>query len=113
VDLSTSGPDGGPWHQPSRIYQFRFSAGPSFQPVMHHDSNGDVTLTWQSRMGIWQAGNQTGIPFRIMRSTSLAPGSWQTIGTIHGTTADTVTFTDSDAPSTRAFYRLDYPWAIP
>lgn len=113
VDLSTSGPGGGPIHAPSRVYQFRFIAGPSFQPSLARNSNGSNTLTWPSQMGIWQAGNQTGIPFRVMRSESLAAGSWQLIGTVHGTTAETVTFTDAAPPSTKAFYRLEYPWAIP
>jgi hypothetical protein len=113
VDLSTSGPGGGPWHQPSRIYQFHFTAGPSFQPELKRNASGGNTLTWQSRMGVWQAGNQTGIPFRIMRSTSLAADDWQHVGTVTGTTADTATFTDSTASSSKAFYRLEYPWENP
>ncbi len=113
VDLSTSGACGGPWHQPSRIYQFRFSAGPSFQPELTRNANGSNTLTWKSRMGIWQEGNQSGIPFRIMRSTTLAQGSWQEIGTVMGTTADTVSFTDTNAPLSKGFYRLEYPWENP
>lgn len=113
LDLSTSGPGGGPWHQPSRIYQFRFSAGPSFQPELKRNASGSVTLTWQSRMGIWQEGGQAGISFRIMRSTSLAADDWQHIGTVNGSTADTVTFTDSNAPPALAFYRLGYTWKKP
>jgi hypothetical protein len=111
VDRSTSGPGGGPWHQPSRTYLFRFSAGPSFQPRIIHAGN-QVTLTWPSRMGIWNGGGQTGVVFRILRSTR-PDGGWQPVGSVTGTTADTISFIDSQAPAGASFYRLAYDWTAP
>ena len=71
-------------------------------------------LTWPSQLGYWTGdATQTGIAFGIERSTSLAPGSWQAIGTVLGSTADTATFTDPAPPAGRAFYRLRYPWSTP
>jgi hypothetical protein len=113
VDLSTSGPGGGPWHAPSRIYQFHFRAGPSFQPSIVKQADGPVTLSWPSRMGIWQAGGQTGVVFTILRSSRAEPGSWLPVGSVTGTTADTASFTDPSPPATGAFYRLSYAWATP
>lgn len=111
VDHSTSGPSGGPWHAPSRVYQFHFSAGPSFQPELARTANGGVTLSWPSRMGVWQAGGQTGVVFRVMRGTSPAAAAWQQIGSVTGTTADSISFTDPVPPSQKAFYRLEYSWS--
>lgn len=110
IDLSTSGPDGGPWHAPSPVYVFQFSAGPTFQPVMAESPAGAVTLTWPSQMGIDQEGGQSGVVFTILRSSTLTDGSWENIGSVTGTTADSASFTDSEPPPGAAFYRLAYPW---
>ncbi len=111
VDRSTSGPGGGSWHQPSQVYSFRFTAGPSFQPRIVR-SETSVTLTWPSRMGIWTGGGQGGVPFRVLRSNRPG-GTWQQLAIITGTTADTASFTDPSPPSGSAFYRLAYDWAAP
>lgn len=109
VDLSTNGPGELPWHAPSRIYYFRFLAGPDFQTSVTRESKR-VRVTWPSQMGIWDAANQVGIDFTILRSTSLASATWQAIGTVTGTTAATASFLDSSPPAQRAFYRLSYAW---
>ena len=111
VDRSTSGPGGGPWHQPSRIYHFRFTAGPSFQPRIVRTENS-ATLTWPSRMGIWTGGGQSGVVFRVLRSNR-PDGGWQSVGSVTGTTADTVSFVDPSPPAGTAFYRLAHDWATP
>ncbi len=111
IDRSTSGPGGGPWHQPSRIYQFRFTAGPSFQPQIIRTENS-ATLTWPSQMGIWAGVGQSGLVFRILRSNR-PDGGWQPVGSVTGTTADTVSFVDSSPPAGAAFYQLAYDWATP
>lgn len=109
VDRGTSGPGGGPWHQPSRVYSFRFTAGPSFQPHIVR-SETSVTLTWPSRMGIWTAGGQSGVPFRVLRSIR-PDGPWQQLAVVTGTTAESVSFTDLSPPQGSAFYQLAYDWA--
>jgi hypothetical protein len=111
TDRSTNAPGGGPCHAPSRIYHFRFAAGPAFQPNIVRSINS-VTLTWPSRMGIWADGGQSGVVFRVLRSPR-PDGGWQPVGSVTGTTADTVFFTDFSAPTGSAFYRLAYDWATP
>jgi hypothetical protein len=110
VDLSTTGPGGGPWHTPSQTYVYHFKAGPDFQPTGQVVGNSYV-LTWASQMGI--SNTQTGMVFQVERSTTLAANSWQNVGTVTGTTADTVIFTDNSPPAGRAFYRLKYAWGPP
>lgn len=53
-------------------------------------------LTWPS---------VTGVNFTVMRSTTLAAGSWSPVGTIPGT-AGTAEFTDPSPPAGGAFYRV-------
>ena len=114
VDLSTTGPGGGPWHPPSQIYIYHFTAGPEFRVSGQQVTGVGLVLTWPSQMGIWAADtNQRGILFDVERSSTLAPGSWQKIGTITGTTAPSATFTDSSPPAGTAFYRLNYLWSVP
>lgn len=110
VDRSTNGPDNGPWHAPSPEYTLHFTAGPDFQPSMKKTDAG-VVLTWPSQMGIWEP-YQTGVVFQILRSTDTAQG-WEPIGSVTGTSADTVSFTDPSPPQGKAFYRLAYDWASP
>ena len=113
-DLSTNAPGGGPWHPPSQVYYYHFKAGPSFLPTMSVGAGGSRVLTWPSQLGYWASDPaQTGISFTIERSSTLAAGSWQSIGTVMGTTANTATFTDTAPPVGRAFYRLSYQWATP
>lgn len=110
IDRSTTGPGGGPWHPPSQIYLFHFKAGPDFQAVGKRVAGTGFVLTWPSQMGIWEP-YQTGIVFDVLRSTT--GSDWASIGTVTGTTADTVTFTDPSPPVGKAFYRLSYDWADP
>lgn len=110
-DLSHSGPGGGPIHAKSPTYIFHFVAGPDFSPAQTRSGNS-IVLTWPSQMGI-NAVNQTGIPFTVQRSTTLAPGSWSPLGTVTGTIGNTATFTDPAPPAGNAFYRLQYPWSPP
>ncbi len=110
VDRSTTGPDGGPWHAPSETFVFHFRAGPDFQPVAITRTGGGIRLTWPSQMGIWEP-YQTGIVFQVLRSSSLNGDDWLEIGSVTGTTAATVNFTDPSPPAARAFYRLAYAWA--
>ena len=112
VDLSTTGPDGGPWHPPSQIYIYHFSAGPDFQPSLQRNPDSTATLTWQSQMGIWEP-YQTGITFHIQRTENLTANNWSTIGSVTGTTADTIRFTDPSPPSNKVFYRLAFDWSNP
>ena len=112
VDLSTSGPGGGPWHAPSQVYNFRFEAGPKFEPTMERSGN-TVTLTWPGLMGHYAVDAlQTGIVFTVQRANSLSPSTWTNIGTVTGGTAPTVTFTDPAASGTQALYRLRWQWSI-
>jgi len=114
VDLSTTGPGGGAWHTPSQVYVYHFSAGPRFQPTGKMIAGTGYVLTWPSQMGHWNGDlTQTGISFAVERTDSLSSPNWQTIGTILGTTADTVSFTDATPPTGRGFYRLRYLWATP
>ncbi|MCX6977578.1 MAG: hypothetical protein NTX04_06500 [Verrucomicrobia bacterium] len=113
-DLSTSGPNGGPWHAPSQTYIYHFQAGPSFQPAIQRVPNTGNVLTWPSLMGYWTTDlSQTGVVFSIERSTTLTNPVWQSIGTVTGTTGATATFTDSAPPADKVFYRLNYLWATP
>lgn len=112
VDLSTVH-NGGPWQAPSATYVYHFVAGPSFQPTGRFGAGTGYQLTWPSQMGAWDDGGQTGVVFTIQRSTTLASGSWQTLGTVTGTTGETATFTDAAPPVGRAFYRLQYGWSTP
>ena len=112
VDLSTTGPGGGPWHPQSQIYIYHFSAGPDFQPSLQRNPDFTATLTWQSQMGIWQPF-QNGIRFHIQRTKNLNENSWSTIGTMTGTTTDTIRFTDPSPPSSNVFYRLAFDWSNP
>lgn len=112
VDRSTTGPEGGPWHPPSEIFTFHFKAGPDFQPAVVKPPGGDLILTWPSQMGTWDDSGQTGVQFRILRSTGLTD-DWEQIGSVTGTTATTATFTDESAPEGKAFYRLAYDWGPP
>lgn len=57
----------------------------------------DGKLTWPSAAGL---------KFTIVRSTSLAAGSWTPIGTVTGTAATTAEFTDPSPPAGGAFYRI-------
>lgn len=110
VDRSTSGPGGGPWHAPSDPFTFHFKAGPDFTPKGTHVPGTGFVLTWGSQMGIREPF-QTGVEFKIMRSTDPTSGFWSEIGTVTGTTAATATFTDAAPPPQKAFYRLAYTWA--
>lgn len=111
VDLSTTGPSGA-WHTPSQTYIFKFQAGPSFQPTLGQNTSGSPTLTWPCQMGIWK-NHQSGVVFTIQRSTTLSGNDWQSLGTVTGTTADTLNFTDPSPPVGKAFYRLAFDWANP
>ncbi|MEO8614330.1 MAG: hypothetical protein ABI600_04255 [Luteolibacter sp.] len=110
VDISTTDPGGGPWHQPSQIYIYHFEAGPAFQPTIQPSQGNGCVLTWPSLMGTY-GPSQTGIVFNIQRSTSVAADDWTTIGTVTGTSAGTASFRDPSPPATKAFYRLRYDWS--
>ncbi len=112
VDLSTVN-NGGPWQTPSGVYVYHFVAGPSFQPIGQLRPGSGYQLTWPSRMGTWDDIGQSGVVFTIERSSALDSTSWQTLGSVTGTTAETATFTDPAPPLGRAFYRLRYGWATP
>lgn len=113
VDRSTSGPGGGPWHTPSEPFTFHYKAGPDFQPVGKHVEGQGFVLTWKSGMGIWAEATipQTGVVFNVMRSSTMEADDWEKIGSVTGTIADEVSFTDSEPPEGKAFYRLEYTWA--
>ncbi|MGL4400627.1 MAG: hypothetical protein ACRCXD_12220 [Luteolibacter sp.] len=115
VDVSTNREGGGPWHLPSRNYLYHFKAGPNFKPVGQRVPGGGFVLTWPSQMGISETAYppESGIVFRILRNTTLSPAGWTSIGEVTGTTAATLSFTDSSPPAARAFYKLAYDWATP
>jgi hypothetical protein len=101
---------GGPIHTPSPTYVYHFQAGPEFVITPNKTSATTCVLTWPSLMGT--KSGATGIAFTVQRSTTLAAGSWTTLGTVTGTTAATATFTDNTLSGfTKAFYRLQYSWA--
>lgn len=110
VDISTNRAGGGPWQAPSVEYTYSFRAGPDFQPAIRRTEAG-VQLTWPGQMGIYEATKQTGIVFTVLRSASPAGPDWTPIGSVTGTTADTISFTDSETPVGKAFYKLAYDWA--
>jgi hypothetical protein len=110
ADRSTTGPDGGSWHTPSENFVFHFKAGPDFQPVGRMEPGSGYVLTWPGQMGIWEP-YQTGIVFEILRSTDPAARAWTFLGKVTGTTAATVTFTDTAPPARTAFYRIARAWA--
>ncbi|BCU76091.1 LamG-like jellyroll fold domain-containing protein [Luteolibacter sp. LG18] len=47
----------------------------------------------------------SGVTFTVKRSTTLAAGSWQTVGTVTGTSG-TASFTDPAPPAGKAFYKV-------
>ena len=110
VDTSTTGPGGGPWHPPSQIYIYHFSAGPAFQPTIQTALGNGCVLTWPSLMGTYEP-SQSGVIFTIQRSTSCAVDDWTSIGTVTGTSAETASFTDHSFLGPHAFYRLRYDWS--
>ncbi|RYD31342.1 MAG: hypothetical protein EOP87_14900 [Verrucomicrobiaceae bacterium] len=57
----------------------------------------DGKISWPSAAGL---------KFTVMRSTSLAVGSWTPVGTVTGTAAVTAEFTDPSPPVGGAFYRV-------
>ena len=61
-------------------------------------SFANSTITWPSAPGIL---------FTIRKSTSLAPNSWQVIGSINGTITGHTSFTDAKA-SEKAFYQISF-----
>jgi hypothetical protein len=63
-------------------------------------------------MGIWEP-SQLGIKFYIQRTENLTDHNWSTIGSVMGTTADTIRFTDPSPPSSKVFYRLAFDWSNP
>ncbi|MFM7180212.1 MAG: hypothetical protein ACKO2G_01915 [Verrucomicrobiales bacterium] len=111
IDRSTTGPNDGPWHTPSRSYTYQFKTGPAFQPVITRAPGGHVVLIWPARIGIFE-NYETGLPFGINRALSPA-GPWTKIGEIIAGTTDTVSFTDTSPPPGAAFYRLDFQWSPP
>ena len=115
VDLSTNRAGSGPWHQPSQNYIYHFKAGPEFKPTGQRVAGVGFVLTWPSQMGISETAYppESGIVFKILRSTTLSPGDWAPIGEVTGTTAATMTFTDPSPPAVRAFYKLAYDWSTP
>lgn len=112
VDLSTTGPGDGPWHAPSSEFTLHFQSGPDFTPSCKLLDGTGCVLTWPSRMGIWEP-YQTGVVFRILRTTNPETEPWSQIGSVTGTTAETATFTDPSPPPGKAFYRLAYDRAEP
>lgn len=110
VDRSTSGPDGGPWHAPGEVFSFAFKAGPDFQAAGKMNDASEFVLTWPSCMGIWEP-YQSGVVFEVLRSSDPANGPWASIGSVTGTTAEFITFTDPSPPAGKAFYRLSYAWS--
>ncbi|MEO5913653.1 MAG: hypothetical protein ABIS50_05440 [Luteolibacter sp.] len=115
IDISTNRPGGSPWHTPSRNYVYHFKAGPDFKPSGRRVAGAEFVLTWSSQMGISNTAYppETGMVFRILRSTTLAPGEWTSIGQVTGTTTATLSFTDPSPPAAKAFYKLAYDWSAP
>ena len=115
-DMSKNGPSSGPLHTKSQTYYFHFLAGPDFKLTSNRVSSSSVVLTWPSTMGINSGAlpAETGVVFTVQRSTTLASGSWTTLGTVTGTTGATATFTaNTISGMTKAFYRIQYPWSTP
>lgn len=112
-DLSSSGTGGNAIHPPSQVYVYTFVAGPEFTPKIALLPSAAVKLTWPSSMGTFDAISQSGITFQVLRSSTMRPDDWQIIGSVMGTTAETVSFTDLFPPPNKAFYRLRYNWRQP
>ena len=115
VDVSTNRPGGAPWHAPSESYVYHFKAGPEFIAAGRMVASTGFVVTWPSQMGISDNAYppETGMVFRVLRSTSLAPDSWMPVGEVTGTATTTVSFTDPSPPPARAFYKLAYDWSAP
>ena len=103
------------WHTPSVSYVYHFKAGPEFKVTGRQVAGSGFVLTWPSQMGISDTAypSESGMIFKVLRSTSLAPGSWTPIGEVTGTTTATVSFTDPSPPPAKAFYKLAYDWSAP
>lgn len=115
VDLSTNRPGGVPWHAPSASYVYHFRAGPDFTPTGQHVPGAGYVLTWPSQMGISPNAypEESGMVFRILRGTTLAPADWTVVGEVTAGATATATFTDPSPPAGKAFYRLAYDWNTP
>lgn len=113
IDISTNRPGGGPWHPPSPNYLYHFKAGPDFQPSGKWVPGAGFVMTWPSQMGISDTAYppESGIVFKILRSTTMATDDWISIGTVTGATTATISFTDPSPPTAKAFYKLAYEWA--
>jgi hypothetical protein len=59
----------------------------------------------RSAAGLLSWPSATGVTFTIQRSTTLAAGSWTTVGTVPGT-AGTASFADPSPPVGTAFYKV-------
>lgn len=115
IDISTNRPGGGPWHSPSPDYVYHFKAGPDFRPSGKLVDGTGFMITWPSQMGISDDAYppESGMVFQILRCTTLAAGDWTTIGTATGSTGASVSFTDFNPPTSKAFYKLAYDWSAP
>ncbi|MDB6070170.1 MAG: Endoglucanase [Verrucomicrobiales bacterium] len=72
-----------------------------------------ITLNGSGQPVISFTGVQ-GTSYGIQRSTTLTPsGSWSVVGTVVGGAGGAVTFTDSEPPAGRAFYRAEIPLTPP
>jgi hypothetical protein len=67
----------------------------SFKITAISVDNG-VNLTWEATAGA---------SYKVQRSTTLTPGSWQDVGTVNAT-GPTATFKDTAPPASYAFYRV-------
>jgi hypothetical protein len=115
VDVSTNRPGGDPWHKPSQHYTYHFKAGPAFELSVNRVAGLGFILSWPSQMGISDTAYppETGMTFKVLRSSTLNPGDWISIGEVAGTTTADLTFIDPSPAATKAFYKLAYDWSTP
>ncbi len=96
VDTSTNGPDGGPIHAPSEVYQVFLQGGLTLAPISGPASS--MTASFAA---------EPGKSYCLDRASALGPlADWETVaGPVAGANR-LLTLTDPDAPKPQGFYRL-------
>ena len=96
IDLSTTGPDGGPIHRPSAILPVRFQAGLRIEGIQHLTNR--VTVSFRSPPGISNLLEAAESP--------AAPTGWQPAAAPLRGNNGLQTITDTNATAGARFYRL-------
>lgn len=73
-------------------------------------SPGDVSLTWTAGLGQVTAAftGTPGVTYTLLRSTTMAAGSWVEVGSMVAPQSGLVSIPDNGPPTGKAFYRVSY-----